>query len=146
MPDQERLLRARAGAGYSGPRAVGGSTLQRSILPACFIMLSGIAGCAPAKPPPPAAVQPASVSTGTILSMRAVAARASQDPLRAAMLTTGASPNDSSRSVEFIVRTDDGATLSIVQTNEPGFRTGDRVVIMRDDLTHLARPGSQAGS
>ncbi len=94
-----------------------------------------------------ATVQPASVSTGTILSMRAVAARASQDPLRSAMLPAGASPNYGVRSLmEFIVRTDDGATLSIVQTNEPGFRTGDRVVIMRDDLTHLARPNPQAGS
>ena len=50
--------------------------------------------------------------------------------------------DDGSRSlVEFIVRVDDGATLSIVQTNEPGFRTGDRVVILRDDRTRLARPG-----
>ena len=79
--------------------------------------------------------------------MRAVAARASQDPLRSAMLPAGASPNYGVRSLmEFIVRTDDGATLSIVQTNEPGFRTGDRVVIIRDDLTHLARPNPQAGS
>ncbi|MGC1408206.1 MAG: hypothetical protein WA864_04565 [Acetobacteraceae bacterium] len=121
--------------------------MQLTIYPVVFVLLAGVAGCAPAKPPPPAAVQPASVSTGKILSMRGVAAHASQDPLRAAMLTTGASPSDGSGSlVEFIVRTDDGATLSIVQTNEPGFRTGDRVVIMRDDLTHLARPGPQAGS
>jgi outer membrane lipoprotein SlyB len=121
--------------------------LQLTTYPAVFILLAGVAGCAPAKPPPPASVQPASVSAGTILSMRTVAARASQDPLRTAMLTTGAAPNDGGRSlVEFIVRTDDGATLSIVQTNEPGFRSGDRVVIIRDDLTHLARPGPQAGS
>ncbi len=120
--------------------------MQFTIYPVVFVLLGGVAGCAPAKPPP-ATVLPASVSTGRILLMRAVAARANQDPLRAAMITTGASPNDGSRSlVEFIVRTDDGATLSIVQTNEPGFRTGDRVVIMRDDVTHLARPGSQAGS
>jgi outer membrane lipoprotein SlyB len=125
----------------------GAETLQLAIHPVVFVLLAGAAGCAPAKPPSPAAVQPASVSTGTILSMRAVAARASQDPLRAAMLTTGGSPNDGGRSlVEFIVRTDDGATLSIVQTNEPGFRSGDRVVIIRDDQTHLARPGPQAGS
>lgn len=121
--------------------------MQYPIYPVVFVLLAGVAGCAPAKPAPPAAVQPASVSAGTILSMRSVAARASQDPLRSAMLTAGASPNDGGRAlVEFIVRTDDGATLSIVQTNEPGFRTGDRVVIMRDDLTHLTRPGPQAGS
>ena len=37
--------------------------------------------------------------------------------------------------------TDDGAMLSIVQTNEPGFRKGDRVIILRDDQTRIARPG-----
>ena len=34
-----------------------------------------------------------------------------------------------------------GAVLSIVQQNDAGFRAGDRVVIMRDDQTRLARPG-----
>jgi outer membrane lipoprotein SlyB len=45
------------------------------------------------------------------------------------------------RLIEIIVRADDGATLSIVQTNDPGFRKGDRVIILRDDQTRLARPG-----
>jgi hypothetical protein len=31
--------------------------------------------------------------------------------------------------------------LSIVQVNEAGFHTGDRVVILHDETTHLARPG-----
>jgi len=30
--------------------------------------------------------------------------------------------------------------LSIVQANDQGFRTGDRVVIVRDAQTRLARP------
>jgi outer membrane lipoprotein SlyB len=41
---------------------------------------------------------------------------------------------------EFIVRADDGATLSIVQANDQGFRMGDRVVIVRAAQTRLARP------
>ncbi len=44
---------------------------------------------------------------------------------------------------EFIVRADDGATLSIVQANTASFRTGDRVVILRDDTARLAPPGQE---
>ena len=78
--------------------------------------------------------------------MRAVAAHAGQDPLRGAMLTSGATAdNDNSSLVEFIVRANDGATLSIVQTNDAGFRTGDRIVIIRDDHARLGRPAAPAG-
>jgi hypothetical protein len=106
-----------------------------------LMTLAGIAGCAPANLPK-APVQPASINAGTILSMRAVAPRGSVEPLRAALLADGGGHDDGNRSlVEFIVRVDDGATLSIVQTNEPGFRKGDRVIILRDDRTRLARPG-----
>jgi hypothetical protein len=106
-----------------------------------LMMLAGIAGCAPANLPK-APVQPASINAGTILSMRAVGPRGTVEPLRAALLADAGGHDDGSRSlVEFIVRADDGATLSIVQTNEPGFRKGDRVIILRDDKTRLARPG-----
>jgi outer membrane lipoprotein SlyB len=74
--------------------------------------------------------------------MRAVGPRGSAEPLRAALLADAGGHDDGNRSlVEFIVRVDDGATLSIVQTNEPDFRKGDRVIILRDDRTRLARPG-----
>jgi outer membrane lipoprotein SlyB len=103
--------------------------------------LAHLAGCAPANPPKPA-VQPAPVAMGSILSMRAVDPRSGSDPVRAALLAGGSGAGDNDRPlVEFIVRADDGATLSIVQTNEPGFRNGDRVIILRDDRTRLARPG-----
>ena len=116
-------------------------TLPLTLLLLGLIALAGIAGCAPANPPP-VATQPATISAGTILSMRAVYAHAGDDPLHAALLTDSARANDRSRSlVEFIVRADDGATLSIVQVNEAGFHTGDRVVILHDETTHLARPG-----
>jgi outer membrane lipoprotein SlyB len=122
-------------------QATEAQTLPLTLLLLGLMALAGVAGCAPANPPPVAA-QPATISAGTILSMRAVYAHASDDPLHAALLTDSARANDRSRSlVEFIVRADDGATLSIVQVNEAGFHTGDRVVILHDETTHLARPG-----
>ena len=42
---------------------------------------------------------------------------------------------------EFIVRADDGATLSIVQSNKLDLRTGDRVVIRYEPTVQLTRPG-----
>jgi outer membrane lipoprotein SlyB len=116
-------------------------TLRLAIYLLSLVMLADLAGCAPANPPKPA-VQPASVAMGTILSMRAVDSHAGSDPVRAALLAGGSAPGDGDRSlVEFIVRADDGATLSIVQSNESGLRNGDRVTILRDDRTRLARPG-----
>ena len=106
-----------------------------------LVTLAGIAGCAPANPPK-TPVQPASISAGTILSMRAVGPPGAVEPLRAAMLAESSGNDDVSRPLmEIIVSADDGATLSIVQTNDPGFRKGDRVIILRDDQTRLARPG-----
>jgi outer membrane lipoprotein SlyB len=106
-----------------------------------LVTLAGIAGCAPANPPK-APVPPATINAGTILSMRPVGPRESVEPLRAALLADGGGHDDGNRSLmEFIVRVDDGATLSIVQANQPGFRNGDRVIILRDDRTRLARPG-----
>lgn len=106
-----------------------------------LVTLAGIVGCAPANPPK-SAVQPTAAGTGTILSMRAVAPHAGAAPLRAALLAGGSGQDDENRAlVEFIVRTDDGATLSIVQSNTDGFRNGDHVIIVRGDRTRLARPG-----
>jgi outer membrane lipoprotein SlyB len=51
-----------------------------------------------------------------------------------------AGDNNTAPLTEFIVRTDDGSTLSIVQANALGLHTGDRVVIQRDNGAHLARP------
>jgi outer membrane lipoprotein SlyB len=106
-------------------------------------VLIGIDGCAPANPPK-VAPQPSAVSTGTILSIRAVNPQAAVEPLRAALLAGGSGGSHDNQDrplVEFIVRADDGTLLSIVQQNEAGFRTGDRVVIMRDNKARLERPG-----
>lgn len=125
------------------------------LLCACLLALVGIAGCAsintvaagsPAKVAPPAVAR-----AGTILSMRQVT-REKVPPQWGAVLLADASAsniaNDSSKTQakqlpleEFIVRTDDGAILSVVQTNEAGFHVGDRVIILRGEQARLARPG-----
>jgi len=46
----------------------------------------------------------------------------------------------SGTAVEFIIREDDGRTISVVQTNEDNFRPGERVIITSGARTRLARP------
>jgi hypothetical protein len=78
--------------------------------------------------------------------MRNVAAAASQESWRKRLVDSGgmqtASNSEAAPLTEFIVRTDDGATLSVVQANTIGLHPGDRVVILRDASTRLARPDS----
>ncbi|HQU01246.1 MAG: hypothetical protein B7Z78_02075 [Rhodospirillales bacterium 20-60-12] len=47
----------------------------------------------------------------------------------------------SGQAVEFIIRQDDGTTISVVQTNELQLQPGDRVQIIRGNRTRLARAG-----
>ena len=63
------------------------------------------------------------------------------DGLSWAALLAGSDSSDRGASVEFIVRTDGGAILSVVQGNESGFHAGDRVVILHGDRARLAWPG-----
>lgn len=108
-----------------------------------------MAGCAPATPvaTAPAPASPSvPFSAGTILSMRAVATPDSAAPWRAALLAAasgsgGAGTDSPAPLTEFIVRADDGATLSIVQSNKLDLRKGDRVVIRYEPTAQLARPG-----
>jgi outer membrane lipoprotein SlyB len=48
------------------------------------------------------------------------------------------------QAVEFIIRQDDGQTISVVQTNEDNFHPGERVVLTRGARTRIGRaaPGS----
>ena len=77
--------------------------------------------------------------------MQKVTGQGSSAPWRTALLVDAgaarASNDSGGAATEFIVRTDDGATISVVQSNDASFRTGDRVVILRDDHTHLEHPG-----
>jgi hypothetical protein len=81
-----------------------------------------------------------SLATGRILSMRPVAAPAAGGLLWAVLLA-GSDSSDQGAAEEFIVRTDDGTILSIVQSNESGFHAGDRVLILYGGPTRLTWPG-----
>ncbi len=99
-----------------------------------------VGSCAPASSPK-IEVQPTPLATGRILSMRSVYSPAAADAMRAALLGSGSTPEKVSHPLtEFIVRTDDGPMMSIIQTNEPGFHVGDRVIILHRDRTQLAPP------
>jgi outer membrane lipoprotein SlyB len=115
-----------------------------------LVALLGIAGCAQvstnATGSAAAVAHPSASREGTILSMRPVTLRSNRAPWSIALLATASGAmavgDDASRELtEFIVRTDAGSTISIVQTNELGFRPGDRILVLHDDHTHIARPG-----
>jgi outer membrane lipoprotein SlyB len=123
--------------------------LQQSTLFMCLSVGAAIAGCAPTNAPMPPAISataPNAPATGTIVSMRKVSAQPSSSSWRSALLadaaTTGAATDAvGSGLMEFIVRASDGTIISVVQSNDVGFHTGERIVILRDGPTHLARPG-----
>lgn len=78
--------------------------------------------------------------------MRSVAEPSGSEAWRTALLAVAAKTNaadggEAAPLVEFIVRADDGAILSVVQGNNVGLRAGDRVVILYEGSTRLARPG-----
>ena len=107
----------------------------------CPLMLAGMVGCAP-RTASVLAPTPAQAGGGTIVAMRqAVSASASLQPLRVALAGDSAVDEaGTTELVEFIVRADDGATLSIVQVNDLGLHAGDHVLIRRGQQTRLARP------
>ena len=113
-----------------------------------LLMLSGVAGCAPgntsATNAAVTAASQAKVSTGTILSMRAVKVSNNSAAWRAGLISearaTTLAPDDTQPRMEFIVREDGGATISVVQSNELGLHPGDRVAIQRDNETRLTHP------
>jgi outer membrane lipoprotein SlyB len=122
--------------------------LRPSKLFVCLLIATSVAGCAATNATvsgsPAPTVTPKAASVGKILSMRRVTVQSNSAPWRSVLLADAgaARANDGGKDAltEFIVRTDDGATISVVQSNEPGFRPGDPVIILRDGQTRLARP------
>jgi outer membrane lipoprotein SlyB len=125
--------------------------VRLSILCACLAGVSAIAGCAPTRTaaPAPGAQAARPPVRGTILSMRTVSPPGDPAPWRAVLLADagaaspasdggGNSAKSSAPVVEFIVHTDDGATLSVVQANDAALHPGDRVAILHDAETHLS--------
>ena len=93
-----------------------------------------------------AVAQPAKAGLGTILSVRTVTAPDGGSVWQAALLAdaggvTTPGAGGGRPVMEFIVRQDDGAIISVVQSNVLGFHPGDRVSIQRADRVRLARPG-----
>jgi outer membrane lipoprotein SlyB len=114
-----------------------------------LVVAAALAGCAPSNPAAPASNstgQPAAPRNGTILSMRNVTVPAGQGPLRKLLADSGdtqpVGASNAAQLTEFIVRTDEGATLSVVQANSLGLHPGDRVMILHDTGAHLARPNA----
>jgi len=114
-----------------------------------LVAVLGVAACTPANrggTEAAAAVHPAAATLGTILSIRTVTAPGGGSVLHAALLAdtgdgTACPAGGGQPMMEFIVREDDGAVISIVQSNDLGFQPGDRVSIRRADRVRLARPG-----
>ena len=114
-----------------------------------MLAVLGVGACTSANNRAPgmetAVAQPANASLGTILSVRTVTTPDGGSVLQAALLADAGGVttpgNGGGRSVtEFIVRQDDGAIISVVQSNLLGFHPGDRVSIQRADRVRLARP------
>ena len=122
--------------------------MQRSTLFACLAVVAAMSACAPTGVPAPQATSlatPKVAATGTIVSIRKVSAQPGASQWRNVLLadaaTTRAASDAGAGVMEFIVRAGDGSIVAIGQANDVGFRTGDRVVLLHDGQTHLARPG-----
>jgi len=114
--------------------------LRKSAFAWLALCANSVAGCAAQNPAAHGAALPAPHSVpGTILSLRNVPAGRNQDSWRAALLAdaTATSTRDDAPLTEFIVRTDNGAMISIVQPNLAAFHQGDRVTIQQDNRTRL---------
>jgi outer membrane lipoprotein SlyB len=97
------------------------------------------AGCAPA-PPPVAVAPPEAANLGVIVSMRAIPPQSNASAAvlgavgSAAAVAPGAGP-----AYEFIVREDNGQTVSVVQSNDQKLRPGDRTALLGGPHARLER-------
>jgi outer membrane lipoprotein SlyB len=106
--------------------------------------LLGVSACAPggANSPAPGAIGGAGrASYGVIVSCRPIEAAAGGDVRGAILGAVGgaAGQGASEAAFEFIIREDNGQTLSVVQTNAAGLRPGERVVLSMGTRTRLSR-------
>jgi hypothetical protein len=117
-----------------------------SLRPASFCVLLLLAGCAThtEQPPPKAAAAPVMPTPagvhGAILAMRPVPAEPG-GPARILLSSLGGLDAPASNHIfEFIVRTDIGTTISIVQPQAEGLHVGERVSILRGGATRIEAP------
>jgi outer membrane lipoprotein SlyB len=109
-----------------------------------FAALLGMTACAPTQiEPAHGTTDIASISRGVIVSMRQLQPRAARDDIRGSILAAIGSSADIGPAAEFIVREDNGQTVSVVQTDDANFQPGDHVLLTRGPHTRIARaPGS----
>ncbi|MGA3399795.1 MAG: hypothetical protein ABSC95_11290 [Acetobacteraceae bacterium] len=113
-----------------------------SLRPASFCALLLLAGCATLPEPPVAKAQaaPPAGMHGTILAMRPVPA-ASPGPARLLLSSLGTQGAFVAGHVfEFIVRTEGGTMISIVQPDAIGLHPGERVSIVQGAETRIEAP------
>jgi hypothetical protein len=112
--------------------------------PASFCLLLLLAGCVTHTEQPVTRAQtaPSAGMRGIILAMRPVPA---ETPALARVLLSGlGTPGTSADDhvFEFIVRTDTGTTISIVQPRTSDLHAGERVSILRGAETRIDAPAS----
>ncbi|MBN9509406.1 MAG: hypothetical protein J0I21_09875 [Alphaproteobacteria bacterium] len=112
------------------------SALFRSVVMAGLCSLAGCAahrGESAATPPP--AAPAASLGYATIVAARQSGIEGTRILTAIGLTPIGAA--DGRGEVEFIVRTADGATLSVVQPDRGNLRPGERVVVVGGARTRL---------
>jgi outer membrane lipoprotein SlyB len=120
--------------------------MPRSILPAALALpaLFGLASCGTGSPPVPpagaAAGRAAPVTYGVVVTIRPLPAPGDRTGTILGAVGSGPAPGQPA-SFEFILREDDGRTLSVVQTNAEGLRPGERIVVSMGERTLVGRAG-----
>jgi outer membrane lipoprotein SlyB len=108
-----------------------------------WILMLSLAGCAAPAPHIASSGGEAATARGvqaTILAIRPVPPAAPQGST-AILTAMGAPAGQTTGESEIILRTDDGAILSVVQAESSGLAPGARVVVLTSPNLHLARPG-----
>jgi outer membrane lipoprotein SlyB len=125
-------------------------SMRRTVLTLALVASLDLAGCSQASAPPanaPAQSLPqAGVEYGVIASLRPVA-RPIGGPgasILAAVGMGGAAGAQAAvpAETEFVIRADDGRTLSVMQPNDQDFHAGERVALSRGARTRIVRLGS----
>lgn len=124
-----------------GPRF---ASFSRRIAP--LLVASLLAGCAAPAPrvvaPGPEAVIPGRIEA-TVVTIRPVPPATAQGS-GAVLAAMGAPAGQTDGSAEFILRTDQGEVLSIVQPGMVGLTPGARVVVLTSPRLQIVRPGFSA--
>jgi len=122
--------------------------ISHAIVITAIVAVLGLAGCASGNAvrgdAPGRVGEPGKVGFATIVAIRDLVLPEQGLGAYGAVLPAGAvriagrHAGQSSAEMEFIIREDDGRTLSVVQRNTDGFRPGQRVALVHGAQTRLA--------